>query len=169
MLKYVAPLEQQLRHLSARIPKHGKPTAVGVDGETTGQRLAEHAAASIGSWAFIGAQTCLIVGWILWNTLGPGGQWDRYPFIVLNLFMSAEAALTGPILLIAANVGAIRDHKQYDRMEGLERRAEDMEENILARLDTLSKRLNTIAPPPAAALPTPAPKPAPRPRKKVSA
>lgn len=70
-----------------------------------------------------------------------------------NIVMSAEAAFTGPVLLIAANVGAARDHQQAARMERLER-------TVLDRLDALEKRM---APP--AELPVKAPKAS---RKKAS-
>jgi|SRR5579862_7543837 len=141
MLKYVAPLEQRLRHLY--VPKREKPTGVSTgESETTGQRLAEHTAAALGSWKFIGIQSALMLFWIAWNAAAPFAHWDNYPYIALNLAMSAEAALTGPILLIAANVGAIRDHRQFDRMERLERRAEDMEENVMTKLTNMDKKLD---------------------------
>lgn len=124
MLKYVAPIEQQLHHIAGRIPKRSQPnsmTSHELD-ETTGQRLAEHTASILGSWRFIGIQAAAMAIWILINTLAFLNviRFDAFPFVFLNLTMSAEAAFTGPILLIAANVGAIRDHKQYDRMERME-------------------------------------------------
>ena len=156
MLKYVAPLERRLRsHLGSlpTLPARAHPPAVtprvseSPDDATFGQRLAEHTAAGIGSWRFIIAQAVVFVLWIAWNTIGPYfAAFDRYPFTFLNLAMSAEAAFTGPILLIAAIVGAIRDHRQYDRIEHLVAQNEAMAERIatlettiLARLDTLPK------------------------------
>jgi uncharacterized membrane protein len=165
MMKYVAPIFGQLRHLDARIPKRGKPTAVSTESETFGQRLAEHAAALIGSWRFLLVQACLLALWVLVNGLRITG-FDPPPFILLNLLLSFQAGFTGPILLIAANVGAIKDHRQYDRMESLERREEDMEENILARLDKINRRLDEALsyvrdPPLPAPVDPPAPPPAP--------
>lgn len=157
MLKYVAPLEQQLRHY---IPKHEHPTSVSTgEQETTGQRLAEHVAAGIGSWRFIGAQAALMVVWVLVNTLQFTGaiHFDAFPFVFLNLTMSAEAAFTGPILLVAANIGAIRDHKQFDRMEHLERHMEDMEENMMSLLNARLPQPSVSAPAPAPASPAPTP------------
>ena len=128
MMRYIAPIERRLRHISLPpLPTRAhavvtQPQAAPED-TTVGQRLAERTAAGIGSWRFILAQAAVFVVWVLWNTLGPrAASFDRYPFTFLNLAMSAEAAFTGPILLIAAVVGAIRDHRQYDRIEQLEQR-----------------------------------------------
>jgi uncharacterized membrane protein len=100
------------------------------DQPSTGQRLAEHVAAFVGSWAFISAQAAVMALWVLVNTLTFTGvlHFDEYPFVFLNLAMSAEAAFTGPILLIAANVGAMRDHKQSDRIEHLSAQNEALAE-----------------------------------------
>lgn len=134
MLKYVAPLEQRLRHLQLpALPARTHPTAVThrTDAPTTGQLLAEHTAAFLGSWRFIGIQAGLMALWVLWNAVGPLIlRYDQFPYVFLNLAMSAEAAFTGPILLIAANVGAIRDHAQYDRIEQLVAQNERLEETV---------------------------------------
>lgn len=132
MLKYIAPLEQRLRHLQrpAMFTAHrSQPTG----DMTTGQRVAEQAAAGIGSWGFIGAQAIVMAVWIVFNSLAitHALHFDPGPFIALNLAMSAEAAFTGPLLLIAANVGATRDHRQADRMEAMEKTL--LEDNALLR------------------------------------
>lgn len=138
MLKYVAPLHARLRahvHLPLALPLPPSPD---------GQRLAERVAAAVGSWRFIGAQAGVMAVWVLINTLALFRviHFDTYPFVFLNLAMSAEAAFTGPVLLIAANAGALRDHAQYDRIEHLVTQNEQLterlatlEQSILARLD----------------------------------
>lgn len=154
MLKYVAPLERRLRsHLGnlPTLPARAHPTAVShpsSDTEpTTGQLLAEHVAAIVGSWPFIIGQGIFLLGWFTLNVVSFVHHWDPYPWMAANILMSAEAAFTGPILLIAANVGAIRDHRQYDRIEHLVAQNEAMAERIatlettiLARLDALDTR-----------------------------
>jgi len=67
-----------------------------------GEKLADAMAAVIGSWRFIGFQTCGIVFWLLINTKGAVKP-DPYPFILLNLLLSFQAAYTGPVLLMASN------------------------------------------------------------------
>lgn len=165
MLRYVAPLQRELRHLGSKVPKRAHPTAVSTgEQETFGQRMAEHSAALIGSWRFLGIQACFLAAWVVVNGLRIAG-FDPPPFILLNLLLSFQAGFTGPILLIAANVGAIRDHRQFDRMERLERRSEDMEENVMGKLASLEQRLEdalSYVRDPAPAAPTPpAPLPAP--------
>lgn len=81
-----------------------------LDRATLGQRAAERLARIIGSWRFLIVQSCLLATWIVLNvvelTIHP---WDPYPFILLNLMLSFQAAYTGPVLLIAANRSAERD------------------------------------------------------------
>ena len=59
---------------------------------TWGQRLADTVATTVGSWRFILLQSALIVGWIAWNTQAGSQAWDPYPFILLNLVLSFQAA-----------------------------------------------------------------------------
>jgi uncharacterized membrane protein len=81
---------------------------------TRGERLADRAAAVIGSWSFLIAQSLFLAFWLLWNTLGFTRHWDSAPYILLNLMLSFQAAFTGPVLLIAANRSASKDHKRDD-------------------------------------------------------
>lgn len=143
MLSRIAPIQQRLRHLHLAIsrPAAFRSHAADEGGDlTAGQRLAEHAAGAIGSWRFIGAQAVVMALWIVLNTAIVLFRWDAYPFVFLNLAMSAEAAFTGPVLLIAANVGAQRDHAQAARMERLEAA-------MAARLDGIEHRLGALVPP----------------------
>lgn len=77
---------------------------------TLGQRAAEKIADIVGSWAFIIAQVMLICVWIFFNIDGIVG-FDEYPFILLNLFLSVQAAFTGPMILIAQNRQNEKDRK----------------------------------------------------------
>lgn len=82
---------------------------------TFGERIADGAAAGIGSWRFIIVQTILVVIWVIVNITGFILQWDPYPFILLNLMFSVQAAYTGPILLLAGNRQAARDRAMAQR------------------------------------------------------
>ena len=68
---------------------------------TFGERAADFVAANIGRWAFVIAQTAIIAVWMWWNAGTQG--FDPYPFILLNLVLSLQAAYTGPVLLISSN------------------------------------------------------------------
>lgn len=78
---------------------------------TLGERLADKIAAFIGSWRFLIIQTGLVVAWVSINTLQATGRIhiDPYPYILLNLAFSTQAAYTGPVLLLAGNRQAQKD------------------------------------------------------------
>lgn len=82
---------------------------------TFGQRIADAASKGIGSWAFIIVQTILVVAWVFANILAFRFKWDPYPFILLNLMFSVQAAYTGPILLLASNRHAAKDRAIAER------------------------------------------------------
>lgn len=79
---------------------------------TFGQRLAEKVANIVGSWSFIVFQSFILVSWVIWNAVGfLGFSWDPYPFILMNLFLSLQAAYTAPLILIASNRQAEKDRQ----------------------------------------------------------
>jgi uncharacterized membrane protein len=82
---------------------------------TVGERIADSAAAAIGSWRFIIVQTLLVIVWVALNLAGFALRWDPYPFILLNLMFSVQAAYTGPILLLASNRQAAKDRAMAER------------------------------------------------------
>jgi len=102
---------------------------------TFGQRLADAMAAIIGSWRFIGIQTCTITFWLLLNIKGPVKP-DPYPFILLNLLLSFQAAYTGPVLLMSANRQAELDRRRA--IENLELDKND-HERITTMLVTIKE------------------------------
>jgi uncharacterized membrane protein len=75
------------------------------------ERLADKMAATIGSWRFILFQSSVLVIWIVVNVFHIW-DFDQYPFILLNLFLSVQAAFTGPILLLSANRQSLVDRKR---------------------------------------------------------
>ncbi len=128
VLKSIAPLWSRLRHLRRPQLFLTHPHGIGADHATVGQRLAERVAAFVGSWWFLGGQACFLLLWLVYNTLQFTRHFDAPPYILLNLLLSFQAAFTGPVLLIAANVGALRDHQQSDRIEALSRQNEQLTE-----------------------------------------
>jgi uncharacterized membrane protein len=81
---------------------------------TVGERVADGVAARVGSWPFIITQSFLLGAWIVANAflirdwLG-GRPFDPYPFILLNLVLSFQAAYTGPVVMMSQNRQAARD------------------------------------------------------------
>jgi uncharacterized membrane protein len=81
-----------------------------------GDRLADAVALFMGSWKFIILQTILVVAWMAANVVGWWQHWDVYPFILLNLIFSTQAAYSAPIIMQSQNQQAIRDrhHAEAD-------------------------------------------------------
>lgn len=81
------------------------------DEATVGESLADGIASFLGSWRFLILQTLVVATWITINSLQITGKihLDPYPFILLNLAFSTQAAYTGPVLLLAGNRQAQKD------------------------------------------------------------
>ncbi|HJU17565.1 MAG TPA: DUF1003 domain-containing protein [Stellaceae bacterium] len=74
-----------------------------------GDRVADRLAATVGSWRFIIVQSILLGLWIAINVVGWIRAWDPYPFILLNLALSFQAAYTAPIIMMSQNRQAAID------------------------------------------------------------
>ncbi|MBR0656229.1 DUF1003 domain-containing protein [Plastoroseomonas arctica] len=70
---------------------------------TFGTRLSDAVAAIVGSWRFILIQSVALLAWITGNAVIGAGAWDPYPFILLNLMLSFQAAYTAPIIMMSQN------------------------------------------------------------------
>jgi uncharacterized membrane protein len=70
---------------------------------TLGERVADLVAHTVGSWPFIIAQSVFLAIWIVLNVLGWIYAWDPYPFILLNLMLSFQAAYASPIIMMSQN------------------------------------------------------------------
>ena len=78
-------------------------------------RFSEGLARFLGTGRFIVGQTVLVVVWIILNTLGLIKHWDPYPFILLNLAFSTQAAYAAPLILLAQNRQDDRDRASIER------------------------------------------------------
>jgi uncharacterized membrane protein len=130
-----------------------------IDEAPRGARIADAVTGFMGSWNFIAIQTAIVIIWI-------GGNvyllfhYDPYPFILLNLAFSTQAAYAAPLILLAGNRQSLRDRltlehaaaetdiedeqnkqllegnsKILERIEALEQRILQLESSILGRLD----------------------------------
>ena len=77
-----------------------------------GSRLADAVAKGMGSWKFIIVQTILVILWMVLNLVGFIYHWDVYPFILLNLVFSTQAAYAAPIIMMSQNRQNERDRAQ---------------------------------------------------------
>ena len=116
---------------------------------TFSQMLADKLALGMGSWPFIVAQSIIILIWIILNIIGFIYHWDPYPFILLNLLFSVQAAYAAPIIMMSQNRQAERDRYQAsdDYKTNVEAKKEIEELQIaLARIenDKLNEILNML-------------------------
>src|SRR4051812_14143542 len=93
---------------------------------TIGQRIADTVAATMGSWTFIIIQSVILLVWIILNVTAYVQQWDPYPFILLNLALSFQAAYAAPFIMMSQN-----------RQQDIDRKAaeNDFQVNIKAELE----------------------------------
>ena len=84
-----------------------------------GDKVADSVVSAMGSWRFIIIQTCIVTLWIAANLWFLAHPYDPYPFILLNLLFSTQAAYASPLILMAANRSAQRD-KARDDLEAQE-------------------------------------------------
>ncbi len=75
-------------------------------GRTPGERIADSVAHVVGSWPFIITQSVLLAGWVVLNVVAWIRHWDPYPFILLNLALSFQAAYASPIIMMSQNRAA---------------------------------------------------------------
>jgi uncharacterized membrane protein len=95
-----------------------------VESMSFGNRIADSVAKGMGSWNFIIIQTVLVVIWMTLNMIGFMYHWDVYPFILLNLLFSTQAAYAAPIIMMSQN-----RQNERDRMHA----EEDYQTNIDAK------------------------------------
>jgi uncharacterized membrane protein len=99
----------------------------GIDAHlTAGQRIADAVAATMGSWRFIIVQSTILLVWIALNVTAYVQRWDPYPFILLNLALSFQAAYAAPFIMMSQN-----RQQDIDRKEA----ALDYQINIKAELE----------------------------------
>src|SRR5437868_3742500 len=93
---------------------------------TSGQRIADTVAATMGSWRFIIIQSVILLLWIVLNVTAFMQQWDPYPFILLNLALSFQAAYAAPFIMMSQN-----------RQQDIDRRhaENDFKVNVKAELE----------------------------------
>jgi uncharacterized membrane protein len=107
-----------LRRLNERadlsVPRGSPQMGARYDADAFG-RFAEGMARFLGTGRFIVGQTVFVIGWIILNTLGAIHHWDPYPFILLNLAFSTQAAYAAPLILLAQNRQDDRDRANIER------------------------------------------------------
>ncbi len=153
---------KHLRELRAQRPARHAPKHA----PTRGARIADIVAQTVGSWRFIITQSALLVAWIILNLTGYFYHWDPYPFILLNLLLSTQAAYAAPIIMMSQNRQAEIDRRNAEHdyrvnvkaeleIELLHNKLDALREQEILQLITIIQRLTThLAPELAEALKT---------------
>jgi uncharacterized membrane protein len=128
-------LLHQLRAARAR-QRHAGPQEPG-PAPTTGQKIADAVAATMGSWPFIIIQTTILALWIALNILAWVRHWDPYPFILLNLALSFQAAYAAPFIMMSQNRQADIDRLKAEGDYKINIKAELEIELLHQKLDEL--------------------------------
>ena len=123
------------------------PEHHGTFGQDPFGRYAENAARFFGTPQYIAGQTIVVIIWIALNSVGIALAWDPYPFILLNLAFSTQAAYAAPLILLAQTRQTERDKIADDREEKRHARLEQMaarrEEEIKSATDKLVQLLSS--------------------------
>ena len=104
---------------------------------TIGDKIADNVARTVGSWRFIITQSIILIVWLILNVTAWIYHWDPYPFILLNLVLSFQAAYAAPIIMMSQNRQEAKDRLRA----GL-----DYETNVEAKndIESLQKYLSKL-------------------------
>lgn len=105
-----------------------------------GERVSDRVAAVVGSWRFIIIQSVLLVAWLALNVIAWTEHWDPYPFILLNLVLSFQAAYTAPIIMMSQNRQAAIDRGAAEHDYDVNVKAELEIELLHQKLDLLREK-----------------------------
>ncbi len=118
---------------------------------TFGQRVSDRLADIAGSWRFIFSFALVLGVWVLLNTVALMHHWDKYPYILLNLFLSMLAAIQAPVIMMSQNRQEAHDRLRAEHDYEVNLKAEIEIQQINQKLDALLERLER---PPGPADPT---------------
>lgn len=129
-------IKEKLQRRKNSAADHDHPVnVVHHDEATFGERIADAAASGIGSWRFLIVQTVLVLAWLFFNIYGFIHRWDPFPFILLNLLFSVQAAYTGPVLLLAGNRQAQKDRLTLEHAAHEADKADEQNVQILQAIE----------------------------------
>jgi uncharacterized membrane protein len=127
---------ERLRELRAQKPARvvRKPVL------TRGAALADWVAETVGSWRFIMIQSVMLAIWIALNLVAAINHWDPYPFILLNLVLSFQAAYAAPIIMMAQNRQAAIDRRKAEQDYDVNLKAELEIELLHHKMDLMREQ-----------------------------
>ncbi len=111
---------------------------------TRGQKAADRVAATVGSWWFIIIQSVILTAWGILNVTAWVRHWDPYPFILMNLVLSLQAAYTAPVIMMSQNRQAERDRLEAHNDYQINLQAEEEVRAILEHLAAQNEVLEEL-------------------------
>jgi len=111
---------------------------------TLGLRIADLVAATMGSWPFIIAQSLILAAWIALNVTAWIEHWDPYPFILLNLTLSFQAAYAAPFIMMSQNRQADIDRKAAENDYQVNIKAELEIELLHQKIELLHQKIDAL-------------------------
>ena len=120
--------------------KHDHPPVIDVNEVaderlTMGQRIADRVASTVGSWPFIITQSIVLLCWLVLNSIAWINRWDPYPFILLNLALSFQAAYAAPFVMMSQNRQAEKDRLTAQNDYTTDCKGEEEVRHIMEHLD----------------------------------
>ncbi len=128
------------KHVKFPTFKHEHPPIVDVNKTadeqlTMGQKIADKVASTVGSWPFIITQSIILLCWLVVNSLAWIKGWDPYPFILLNLALSFQAAYAAPFVMMSQNRQAEKDRLTAQNDYLCDTKGEEEIRNIMDHLE----------------------------------
>ena len=129
--------------------KHNHPPVKNVNDiikekESFSEKASNFVAQKVGSWRFIIFQSAILFIWVILNITAYIYHWDPYPFILMNLFLSLQAAYTAPIIMMSQNKQAERDRIEAHNDYYINLKAEEEVRVILDHLQAQNYALEQI-------------------------
>src|SRR5260370_10528375 len=128
-----------------RVRANRNPNEVIEENATFGQRIADRAAGFGGSWTFIIIFLILLVIYSAVNIIFGRSAWDPYPFILLNLFLSALAAIQAPVIMMSQNRQDTKDRLRSELDFDVNRRAQSEIRGLAHKLMLLGDKIDDVA------------------------
>src|SRR6516165_12144424 len=136
-----------LRRLGERsdlsVPRGAAPMGARYDADAFG-RFSEAIARFLGTGRFLFGQTVFVIGWIILNIIAGVHHWDPYPFILLNLAFSTQAAYAAPLILLAQNRQDERDRANVERDRQVAARTQADTEYLARELAAIRLALDEV-------------------------
>ena len=130
-------LLEELRATRRTVRDYFVPVSAEPSTLSLGQRIADGVAATMGSWPFIIIQSIMLAIWIVLNVTAYVYRWDPYPFILLNLALSFQAAYAAPFIMMSQNRQSEIDRKAAENDHQVNIKAELEVEMLHQKIDQL--------------------------------